>query len=127
VDRQAFEVTKDEIMRTFAPSAGSSLDGFLMDVDFYLNQSEAWSRPKVKKTRDPGCLLSATASAALSLSPANATAELQRIWCEYLAYDERGAHMFSVETSAVTLDYVTAARSLGYVTGRIVIRLPARP
>ncbi len=90
VEADEYSKTKAAVLAGGYPSADDNLLGMEMDFTAFLGGSDLLDDVQVRRTTDPGCLLTATCRTSVSAS--EATAELERIWEDHLRYEWFEAH-----------------------------------
>ena len=100
-------------------SNGDNLLGFLIDTEHYLEDSEYFSKVKVKTTSELDSLIVATCIYEKKIPHEKVVSELSNIWINYLRYNEFEKHKIEFENSSIVLFFCTISGSLG-VTGKII-------
>lgn len=121
-----FEQEKNRIMASASASAGDSLDGMVIDFEYYLVYTcPSLAEGTITATQDPSCLIVAACIALPDAKPASVAEEISAAWQRDLRYGFGDAHQLRQTPTAVALDFATLTEEGGiYVTGTIAVRWP---
>lgn len=119
-----FTKIKSRLSAQTRPSS-SDLEGIIVDLRYFLEQSGILKVAKVKKTGDLHQLIEVRCKLiSKSASIAEIAAFVERVWTEDIAYRDFEAHALHHSSDELILDFITGTRfpnRYTYITGRIMV------
>ena len=100
-------------------SEGDNLLGFIIDLEYFLEDIEGMSSVAVHSTDDGACMLIANCSFNRDIGEDVLAKKLKQTWTEYLRYSEFEIHKTEISNGKVIFHFCTKSGPLG-VTGKVV-------
>jgi hypothetical protein len=119
-----FNKVKSKVTAKTRPSS-RDLEGIMIDLDYFLEQSDVLQVVKRKKTGELHRLIEVRCKLiSKSTLISDVAAEIERVWTEYMAYWNFEAHALHFSSDELIFDFITGTQypdQYIYITGSIIV------